>query len=436
MSFNLIDLLKGEVGSQLTSAASSFLGESESSTSSAISAILPTLVGGLINKGTTESGANNIMNLLNNNANNNSNLLSNISGVLSGNGISSLIGGGSSIVSSLFGDKVGGIVDLISGFSGIKKSSTTSLLGLAAPFVMSMLGKKVKSDGLGISGLMSLLSSQKGAVAAAMPAGLSGLTNLIGFNASSSASTTTASATSTRSTTSSSTESNNDGGGSMFGKLWPWLLLLLLGAGLFYFFKGCGNKAAESVENAVDATTTAIDSAAIKATDAVESAGETVTNLAGKVVKAFKMTLPGGYELKNASDGGIESQLITFLQDSTKVADKTVWFNFDNLLFETGKSTLTPESQVQLENVSEILKAFPKVEVKIGGYTDNVGDAKKNMALSADRAKSVMSELVKKGINASRMKSEGYGDQHPVASNDTEEGRAQNRRISINVTKK
>ncbi len=118
------------------------------------------------------------------------------------------------------------------------------------------------------------------------------------------------------------------------------------------------------------------------------------------------------------------------------VVSKTNWIDFDNLLFETGKSVLKPESLTQLKNVSEILKAYPSVNIKLGGYTDNVGDAAKNLKLSDDRAKSVMAELVKLGITQNRLKAEGYGDQHPVASNETEEGRAQNRRISINVLSK
>ena len=84
----------------------------------------------------------------------------------------------------------------------------------------------------------------------------------------------------------------------------------------------------------------------------------------------------------------------------------------------------------------EILKAYPAVELKLGGYTDNVGDPAFNLKLSGDRAKSVMDEMIKMGIAKDRLESEGYGEQFPVASNDTEEGKAQNRRIAVRVTKK
>ena len=100
------------------------------------------------------------------------------------------------------------------------------------------------------------------------------------------------------------------------------------------------------------------------------------------------------------------------------------------------KSTIKPESQVQITNLVEILKAFPNVSLKIGGYTDNVGDAKSNLKLSADRAAAVVAALKAAGIDGKRLESEGYGQEHPVASNDTEEGRTQNRRIAARVTAK
>ena len=76
------------------------------------------------------------------------------------------------------------------------------------------------------------------------------------------------------------------------------------------------------------------------------------------------------------------------------------------------------------------------MNIKLGGYTDNTGKANDNLKLSDDRAQSVKKELAGFGIADSRLEAEGYGQEHPVASNDTEAGRAQNRRISIRVTKK
>ena len=151
--------------------------------------------------------------------------------------------------------------------------------------------------------------------------------------------------------------------------------------------------------------------------------------------KAIDIELEGGVKLAGAMEGGIEQKLVEFIK-SDKAVSKDLWFSFDRLLFETGKSTLKPSSQEQLNNVVAILKQFPNVEIKLGGYTDNVGNPEANKKLSDDRAKNVMAEVVTKGIDAKRLAAEGYGEEHPVASNDTKEGQAQNRRIDIRVTKK
>ncbi len=135
------------------------------------------------------------------------------------------------------------------------------------------------------------------------------------------------------------------------------------------------------------------------------------------------------------SESPIEIGLLEFIQ-SAKAVDKTTWFDFDRLTFETGKSTLKPESAEQLGNIAQILKAFPTTKLKIGGYTDNTGKADANLKLSADRAKMVEAELVKLGVADDRLDAEGYGDQYSIADNTTEAGKAKNRRISVRVTDK
>lgn len=99
--------------------------------------------------------------------------------------------------------------------------------------------------------------------------------------------------------------------------------------------------------------------------------------------------------------------------------------------FETGKSDIKAESEPIIEQIAEMLKKNPSLKVSIEGHTDNVGAEKSNQVLSESRAKSVVEALVAKGINANRLASKGWGQSKPVADNQTEDGRAKNRRVEI-----
>jgi K(+)-stimulated pyrophosphate-energized sodium pump len=107
--------------------------------------------------------------------------------------------------------------------------------------------------------------------------------------------------------------------------------------------------------------------------------------------------LPNGVTLHIPSNG-VESKLLAFIGDPTKAVDKETWFSFDRLEFETDSATLKPSSRELLENIAKILKAYPQVALKIGGYTDNTGDPEPNLKLSQLRATSTLNELVSLGI--------------------------------------
>lgn len=107
-----------------------------------------------------------------------------------------------------------------------------------------------------------------------------------------------------------------------------------------------------------------------------------------------------------------------------------------NVFFETGKYQLIESSLVELDKVVEMLEKYPSMKIELGGHTDNVGSATDNQKLSEQRAKAVYEYLIARGISASRLSYVGYGESQPVASNDSEEGRAQNRRTVFIITQK
>ena len=113
---------------------------------------------------------------------------------------------------------------------------------------------------------------------------------------------------------------------------------------------------------------------------------------------------------------------------------RTVRLN--NIFFDTGKSELRPESGPELDRLVTTLNESPKMVIEVRGHTDNTGSNEINAKLSQDRAEAVREYFVSKGIEPDRIASKGFGESKPVATNDTDEGRQQNRRVEFVIIKK
>ena len=218
---------------------------------------------------------------------------------------------------------------------------------------------------------------------------------------------------------------DNNGGGS----IWKWLLpLLLLALAAWFLWKQCDKKETTTVTGTTDSSAVVTDSASTVVVG--DSATVTTTK------ESTTVTLPDGKTL-NAYKGGIEDQVVAFLNsDEYKSADeaalKNKWFNFDNLNFEFGTTKLTPESQVQLDNLKAILAAYPDAKVKIGAYTDKKGDDAGNKALSQKRADAVKAALGSAKVTGA----EGYGEEFAtVAETATDKEREADRKTAIRFTK-
>jgi outer membrane protein OmpA-like peptidoglycan-associated protein len=108
-------------------------------------------------------------------------------------------------------------------------------------------------------------------------------------------------------------------------------------------------------------------------------------------------------------------------------------FVLDNVTFETGKADLKPASYTVLDELVEYLKRKDDEKIEVGGHTDDVGKADANMILSNSRANTVRAYLLTKGIAPERVTAKGYGMDVPIAENDTDEGRAINRRTEVKI---
>lgn len=122
---------------------------------------------------------------------------------------------------------------------------------------------------------------------------------------------------------------------------------------------------------------------------------------------------------------------VTIYLDEVKIDKDEI---LENILYDVNKATLRPESAASLEKLTDMLKTNPSLDVKIISHTDDRGSDASNMTLSRQRAESVVNYLVRNGVDGSRLSYEGKGESSPVASNDTEDGRQQNRRTTFRIT--
>lgn len=313
---------------------------------------------------------------------------------------------GKKLLGSVLGGSGDGIASAIGRMAGLG-SAGSGIMSTVATLAMSVLGSKVRSGGLNVGSLASMLMGERDALMRAVPPSVSALMGSEAPSLAKPAPWVGSTANVRRIAPDPTTKRS---------KVLPILGAAALAVVTLFWWLDRAPAAPKPVAVAVPETPPA----------SAPMAAPVAAGLTG-------LKLPNGTEIQ-VSASGIENQLVAFIQDAARPIDKTTWFDFDRLLFQTGSATLEPSSMDQLSNIAEIMKAFPTVTLKLGGYTDNVGKASTNMKLSGDRATAAMAELVKLGVGADRLQAEGYGDTVPVADNATDEGRQKNRRTAARVT--
>jgi outer membrane protein OmpA-like peptidoglycan-associated protein len=331
-----------------------------------------------------------------------SNLASAVTGEASAS-TSSLLDSGRKFLSLAFGANESSVVDAIGRSAGLRGSSATSLVSMATPLLMTALGRLVRSDRLTQGQLGSVLVYESAGIQNLLPAEMQHRFER----------TVPAEATPDLNSRPLSISTVPEPRPPLPAWLWILAVLLLIPLLLWLFNREHVRQGSQAIQAATE-----------RSRLGAAGLGEFVIR-----------KLPGNVDL-SVPQLGVESRLLAFIQDPSKNVDEVTWFDFDRLLFNTDSAQLPPESQEQLRNIGAILAAYPDVHIKVGGYTDNTGDAQSNLKLSQDRADGVVAELTSFGIEPDRLESQGYGDEHPVADNSTEEGRALNRRISMRVTQK
>jgi outer membrane protein OmpA-like peptidoglycan-associated protein len=349
MAMNILDALSGSVGKELIGQASRYLGESEAGTTSAVGALMPALLGGMMQKASTGQGASDLFKLVTG-SNIDTNMLGSLTGLFSGgSNTSALTSLGTSLAASLLGgDRTGGLTSALAASSGVKPSSAASLLGMLLPLLFAFIKKFAGEKKLDASGLANLLLGQKDYLAKtnldpgiAKALGFGSLSSLLGglpSAAGSAASTAGRAAGQAATAAAGAAGAAATAGASGFRRWLPWIIGLAAAFLLWQFLS------APKPTAPVAPAPTASAPAAPPAAPAPMAAG-----------------LPTA------------------------------------VFFETGSAAIGDEGRRKVASAAEMIKK-DGVKVDITGYTDKTGDLAKNEELAKERARAVRDALMAAGV--------------------------------------
>lgn len=416
---SLLESVQSYLTPNVIHSASSLVGESESSTRQTMTGAAAGVLSGVTNMASSREGAGNLAAMIREGGY--GSVIDNAGSFAGGNTTTSVLSTGHQLLGKIFGGNAAPAAEAVAKSGGVRASSATKLMSLVAPLVMGVLAKRTAAQKLDSSGLANLLQSEKSDIAGAAPAGFSQLLSRGPALVSSAAPAPTATyvheETDPRYVAEQAEPVRVDEYAETTvaqpprrrsGLNWlPALIAALVILGLIWALSSrlSRRNVAETATRGVDATRRALE----------------------------EVHLPGGGSI-SVAPGSLNYDLAKYLGDPSAAAPKT--FVFDNLNFESNTTNLTPASTSTVDNLGSILKAYPNARVQLVGHTDNTGSAEANQTLSLNRADAVKTMLVGQGVSADRIDTQGMGQDHPIASNDTEEGRQRNRRTELVVTNK
>jgi outer membrane protein OmpA-like peptidoglycan-associated protein/uncharacterized membrane protein YeaQ/YmgE (transglycosylase-associated protein family) len=431
---NLAAIAKQSITSDMLNRLSEQVGESPGAVRKALEAMIPTVLASFTSHAATSAGANRLFDLVK------GAMRGGIDRNLSEGNLEAMGRHSHDLLSMLFGDKLAGLLNWLARFAGIKDSSASALTNAASSLVMSALGRTIQQQGLEPSQFASLLSSQSRWLSRLLP---SGITDIPGMRALAefgdrAAEATHAAAAAGRHFAGAAERAVRGAvrqESPLLSALLPLALLLLAIPLLGWLLRG----AADKVQQAADATIPARPAQALVAEaprprvpepDRAEMAAAPTP--IPTTINMTEIRLPSGATLK-VPETSFLNAIYKWVTDATAESGRA--FAFDGLEFEGANIRLASETGTTIANLSKLLAAFPSVTLRIEGHTDPSGDAAADQKQSLARADALKILLVKAGVPGDRITTAGLGSERPVASNDTAEGRAKNRRIELSLLK-
>lgn len=394
----ILGLIKDKLTDSVIEKVSNFLGEHPENISLALDKAIPTVLGGIIQNTTTEESAGKVMDVLKDGGHTGE-ILDDLPQLLSNfDKTQLLITIGTNIFNHFLGNKSNGLVETISSLSNIRKTSASSLVGLATPLVLGALGKVIAKEGMGVSGLMKLLNEQRDTVLAALPPAV--INKLVTKEEPVSKKTVKEQAKEKKKEKEKDANPNpNTGGGAA---VWiPWILLaLVLIAILLYVFKY------KKEQDAQQANLPAVDSTAIGLPDTTFTATPTdsvsittpVETLEPKPVETKveekKAELPKVVEKSAANTS--TSQSVNNVSLSDALQNNASWIALTNLNFRSGSAEISNKGDVN--DLVKFMKNNSKARITIAGGSQSSGGT-----LGEDRAYALREVLLERGVRESQI---------------------------------
>ncbi|WP_226703829.1 OmpA family protein [Microbulbifer elongatus] len=406
MADNLLEMAVRHLGSSGLSALGSALGLGDDKSEAAFNTGAASVLAGMLNKAGSESGLGALLNMATKSTS--MDLSSPADIFTSPDKMSSLQDVGGSMLDSVFGTNRSGVASVISSALGLDSTKSGSLLRIAAPVIMSLVGKLVKSKGLNMEGLAALLLGQKTHIKDKLPPGL--LKELGADNLDELAERTVVETTPRQAAHAAQTPPPAKKSG-----LAKWLWPLLIALGVLWALNMCAKK--EKMEDGSGGVVMEQDQVVVEETP-------TDPRLNGGAV-----TDPNTGVISVPEDFG--KAFRDYLANANRDPNREFALDIE---FPTDGSMPNAASMPDVQTLIKIMQENPGLSVAIEGYTDSDGDAVDNQKLSEARAMGIRALLVNSGVDEGRVTAVGMGPANPIADNSTEEGKQKNRRIVVKVT--
>lgn len=439
---SLLDSVKGVVSNAVIDKAADVLGVDNGMAKSAMKMFLPAIIGGVINKGSSPSGAGGLLDLFKNGGFGNDNLGDLTSILGNEDKRSSWLSTGSDLLGTLFGNNRSGVTDMLIKATGMKDGLAKTLLTFLAPIVINKLAGIVSNKNMGAADLSNYLNDQKSDIMTRVP-------GLAGFLGGATASTGVATG---------STNTNSEGGG---GGLLKWLLPLLLAAAAIWFFTkdGC-NKTVESTDTTTvevedNTTTQATTNTTARELPTATEAGTTTTvdteaDFSGyTVTDNLDIVSPSGAVLHSAGSYDVDAKdnildtngriimpaaslsddfktKLRSMFDQIRLARMKMMFGdmivkksgaktsygLSDIQFNTENHRISSFSKAEVEGLAAALKANATGKIEVQVNTADGKNAKDNNKLSETRAKVIRDMLVTLGVSEKQISAVGMGSEN------------------------